>query len=246
MFSFRQRTVLASALFSGLTSMALFVQIYYLPFYFQSVRGMSAIASGVRTIPYLASSSVVAVMVGGAISVCGYYAPFAWIGSAVFCIGAGMLTTLKLDSSPAEWIGYQVIAGAGAGSCIQIPLVAVQAVLSKEDLPVGSSITIFFGTLGGAVSTSMAENIFATSLIDRIPKEVPDFDPHRLLEAGATQIKDIVPKDSLQNVLRAFNTSVTNVLSLAIIMSGFAFFASLLFEWTNLKRKQKPTTVESC
>ena len=156
-----------------------------------------------------------------------------------------MLSTLNLHSSPAEWIGYQVIAGAGAGACIQIPLVAVQAALSREDLPVGSSITIFFGTLGGALSTSMAENVFATSLIDQIPQEVPDFDPYRLLEAGATQLKDIVPKDSQGGVLKAFNTSVINVLSLAIIFSGFAFFASLLFEWTTLKRKRKGTVPES-
>ena len=49
-----------------------------------------------------------------------------------------MLFTLEVDSSDATWIGYQILAGAGAGACIQIPFIAVQVVLSEKDMPTGS------------------------------------------------------------------------------------------------------------
>jgi hypothetical protein len=83
-------------------------------------------------------------VVGGSITALGPYAPFMWIGSAIFTVGAGMLITLKVDSSAAQWIGYQILAAIGVGAGIQIPFIAVQVVLNKKDMPSGSSQSIFY------------------------------------------------------------------------------------------------------
>ncbi|KAF7942606.1 uncharacterized protein EAE97_006060 [Botrytis byssoidea] len=51
-----QRTVAASCLFTVLFNMAIDTHIYYLPTYFQAMRGTTAEQSGIRMLPYLGSN----------------------------------------------------------------------------------------------------------------------------------------------------------------------------------------------
>lgn len=215
--------------------MALYTHIYYLPFYFQAVKGTSAEGSGIRTIPYLVSLTLASVGVGAFVTLVGVYVPFTWVGSAVFCVGSGMLYTLKVSSSTGTWIGYQILGGVGAGMCVQIPFIAVQVVLSKKDMPIGNATAIFFNSLGGAISISIAQNIFSNSLIKQIPKDAPGIDPRIIIAAGATHIRQVVPPDLLPGVLLAYDKALTNAYILAIACSGLAFLSSLMLEWKSVK-----------
>ena len=135
-----QRTILVGSIFTVLFSMALYTHIYYLPFYFQAVKGTTAEGSGIRTIPYLVSITLSSIVIGGAITVFGSYASFMWAGAAIFTVGCGMLYTLKVGSGAGMWIGYQILAGIGAGGSVQIPFLSTQVVLTSRDLPVGSKL----------------------------------------------------------------------------------------------------------
>ena len=134
----RQRSVFCSSVFTCFLSMALYTHIYYLPFYFQAVLGTSAEGSGIRSIPYLVSITTSSLIVGALITKIGYYVPFLWIGSAIFTVGAGLLFTLRVSTSTGKWIGYQIMSGLGAGAGLQVPYLAVQAVLNSKDMPIGS------------------------------------------------------------------------------------------------------------
>lgn len=133
--------------------------IYYLPFYFQAVQGTSAEQSGIRCIPYLLSITFGSIVTGGLITVFGYYNPPMWVGTAIFAVGSGMIYTLQVDSGPGTWIGFQILAGVGVGAIVQIPFIAMQAVLSEKDMPIGNAVAVFFNTLGGAVSLSIDQNV---------------------------------------------------------------------------------------
>ena len=233
-----QRTVFACCFFSTFLAMALYTHIYYLPFYFQAVKGTTAEQSGIRTIPYLVSNTLASVIIGGSITYFGPYVPFTWIGSAIFTVGCGFLFSLTPSSSAGKWIGYQILAGAGAGSCVQIPFIAVQVVLSKKDMPTGNAVAIFFNTLGGALSISIAQNIFSNTLVKKIPIYAPTVDPAKVVAAGATHVRDVVTKAQLPGVLLAYNKAVTSSFALAIATSGVAFLLSFLFEWKSVKGKK--------
>ena len=129
----KQRTILACALFSSLLAMGHYAHIFYLPLYFQAVKGITAESSGIRIIPYFISTILASVVVGGSITSLGPYPPFIWIGSAIFVVGSGMIYTLKVQSGAGMWIGYQILAGFGNGACVQVPFIAVQVVLNKKD-----------------------------------------------------------------------------------------------------------------
>ena len=137
---FGQRTVLFACMYSAFMSMGLYVSsesallpnqlsreannflkthIFYLPFYFQAVKGTTAEGSGIRTIPYLGSIIISSIIVGGGITVIGWYKPFMIIGGAIFVVGCGLIYTLEIPSGAGKWIGYQLISGFGAGGGVQ-------------------------------------------------------------------------------------------------------------------------------
>ncbi|OAL24890.1 hypothetical protein AYO20_10594 [Fonsecaea nubica] len=234
----RQRTVFVCAFFSAFLAMGLYTHVYYLPFYFQAVKGTTAEQSGIRTIPYLVSITISSIVVGASITTLGPYVPFTWFGSAIFAVGSGMLYNLKVDSSTGTWIGYQILAGTGAGACVQIPFIAVQVVLNKKDMPVGNAVAIFFNSLGGAISISIAQNIFSNTLIQEIPKYTHGVDPQAIIMAGATHIRQVTPPAQLAGVLYAYNVAVTHSYILSIACASIAFLFSLGFEWKSVKGKK--------
>ena len=103
------------------------------------MKGTTAEGSGIRTIPYLVSTTLASIAVGGSVTVFGWYTPFMWVGAALFTIGAGLLYSLQVSSYAGKWIGYQLLTGIGAGASVQIPFIAVQVVLSAKDMPSGST-----------------------------------------------------------------------------------------------------------
>lgn len=177
-------------------------------------------------------------MVGGSITALGPYVPFTWLGSIIFVVGSGMIYTLKVNSSPGMWIGYQILAGIGAGACVQIPFIAVQVVLNKQDMPSGNAVAIFFNSLGGAISISVAQNIFSNTLVTQIPKYAKNVDPAVIIGAGATNIRAVTPPEALAGVLEAYNVAVTRTFILPIACGGIACLCSLLFEWKSVKGKK--------
>ncbi|KAH6860625.1 MFS transporter [Alternaria rosae] len=235
---FTQRTVLVSCLYSTLLSMALYTHIFYLPFYFQAIKGTTAEESGIRTIAYLVSITCSSIVIGGLITVVGWYAPFMWFGSAIFAIGAGMLYTLKVGSPPGQWIGYQILAGIGAGAGVQIPFVAVQVVTNEKDMPTANACVMFFNSLGGALSISIAQNIFVNTLGKEVPKYAPGFDARIVANAGATNLRSVVPEATLPGVLHGYNNAIVTAFILAIATSSVAFFISLGMEQKSVKGKK--------
>lgn len=57
-------------------------------------------------------------------------------------VGAGMVYTLKPDSSAGEYIGWQISAGIGSGLVIQLPVIVAQAISTRADLAVTVAISL--------------------------------------------------------------------------------------------------------
>lgn len=211
--------------------------IFYLPFYFQAVKGTTAEGSGIRTIPYLASIILSSIIAGAGITYIGWYKPFMIFGSAIFTVGAGMLYTLRVDSYAGKWIGYQLLGGFGAGAGVQIPFIAVQVVLNSKDMPTGNAIAIFFNSLGGAVSISIAQNIFSNGLTKYIPIYAPEIPPQVVIKAGATYLRGAVPAASLPRVLLAYMKALNDSYVLPIAVGGIATVCACFVEWKSVKGK---------
>jgi Na+/melibiose symporter-like transporter len=235
---FKQRTVLSCCLFSCFLSMGMYTHIFYLPFYFQAVKGTTAEGSGIRTIPYLGSVIFSSILAGAGITILGFYKPFMIAAGAIFTVGAGLIYTLQVASNVGRWVGYQLICGFGAGIGVQIPFIAVQVVLNAKDMPTGNAIAIFFNSLGGAISISIAQNVFSNGLVKYIPQYAPDVNPGVVYAAGATHLREVIPPASLAAVLKAYCLALDQSFVLAIAVGGIATGCACFVEWKSVKGKK--------
>ena len=112
--------------------------MYYLPYFFVAVKEFMPGQTGLFSCAYLLSGSLTTFVVGAVITAIGCYTPFIWIGSVVFLASCPLYLLFHQTSSTAMLIGAQILSGVGFGSATQIPFIAVQVVLPKEDIAAGS------------------------------------------------------------------------------------------------------------
>ena len=236
----KQRSVAAAFAFAVCFGGAFFLIVLYLPLYFQSVKGTTATGSGIRLLPMMLATVISSVVAGGLVTAAGYYTPFLIISEILLSVGAGLLTTYSVDISTGKWIGYQILTGSGAGAGFQIPMTAVQTVLSADDIPIGSAGVIFFQNLGGSLFISVAQSVFQNGLISGLEQFAPEVPPNAIIESGATDIPGALAKlnqpDQLANVILAYMNGLRNSYRVAASLAAVAVIAACFLEWKSVKK----------
>ncbi|KAF2832023.1 MFS general substrate transporter [Ophiobolus disseminans] len=235
---FLNRNVWGGAWYIAMLGAAFFVMVYFLPIWFQAIKGVSATKSGIMNLPAILGLVLVSMAAGGLITVIGYYTPFMLASSVFMAIGAGLLSTFEVDSNSPKWIGYQFMFGAGVGFGMQQPLIAVQTVLAAKDIPIGTAIMMFSQTLGGALFISVGQNVFTNQLLKNLRAVVPDLDSGLVLRTGATELKNAIPEQFLSGVLSAYNLAITQTFYVSVACASMSIIGAAFVEWKNMKGKQ--------
>ncbi|KAB8203107.1 major facilitator superfamily domain-containing protein [Aspergillus parasiticus] len=232
------RNVWGAALFSFCLNASFIIFTYYLPMWFQSIKGVTATKSGIMNLPMVLAVVIFSIISGGLVGALGYYTPFMQIAPVIAAIGAGLLSTLQMDSSNAAWIGYQILYGVGVGCGLQQPIVAVQGALGSADLPTGTVIVMFMQTIGGAIFMSVGQNVFQNQLMRNLATQAPSVDAAKVLQAGATMLRKTVSSDLLPAALGAYNSAITEAFYVAVAMAVLALPGALVMQWISVKGRQ--------
>jgi EmrB/QacA subfamily drug resistance transporter len=234
----KQRSVAAASWFAFCLGGSFFVMVYWVPIWFQAIQSVSALESGIRSIPMVLSVVLASVISGGGTTAIGYNNPFYILATILMSVGSGLLTTFQTDTSKAMWIGYQIIYGLGVGFGIQQAVITVQVVLPLKDVPVGTALAMFMQTFGGALLISVAQNVFDNTLLKGIRLQVPQVNADAILHVGATNLKQAFPRALLRAIQVAYNHALTQTWHIAVAMSCLTLIATLLVEWKSVKGKQ--------
>jgi hypothetical protein len=234
----KKRSMAAASWYTFCLGSFFLLLIYYLPIWFQAVKGASAVKSGIMNLPMILTLVLVSIASGIAVTVLGYYAPLMIASSVLSAIGVGLLFTFTPETNHSAWIGYQALAGIGIGLGMQQPLIAVQTILDISQVPIGTSVIIFLQTLGGALFVSIGQNVFTNKLVQGLAKYVPELDPDIVLSTGATSIQQTINKADLPGVTLAYNDALTQAYLVAAIMAALTVIGSLAIEWKSVKGKK--------
>ncbi|EAU36749.1 predicted protein [Aspergillus terreus NIH2624] len=216
-----------SSLFMTLFAGAYFTIIYYLPIWFQAIKNASAVNSGIMCLPLMLSMVIFSFVAGGGVTATGNPVPFFYIATVLAAAGAGLMTTFEVHTGHPKWIGYQVLLGSGVGMGIQLPIIAVQAVLPAADIPVGTAILTFCQTFGGAIFVSVAQAVFANRLQTGLLRAVPGVSPGLVQEVGATNLDTVIDAQHMGAVKVVYNDALVSAWYLAVALFSVAVLGAV-------------------
>jgi MFS family permease len=245
---FRERPALAIVWFSFGLGSSISLITYYLPIWFQVVKGVSALKSGVMNLPLMLTVSVTSTLstylffspsyldidmnLGTiAVSRIGYHAPLMLGSSILTAAGIGMLYTLTPKSSFAEWVGYQAIAGIGIGLGVSIPITATKMVLDNNLASMTISGCLFMQAIGGTVFVSVGQSIFINKFVASL--EVHSADLLAVLSSGLTDFRNAT--GSPDDVKLIYNSSLTCAFVAGAAVAAASVIGSLVYGWESLR-----------
>lgn len=140
----RHRTVWSAALTQCFLLTAVYCASFFLPIYFQAVRGASPMMSGVYVLASILSQLLMAVMAGvlgkryppptyvlsprpgqvlltrAIVERTGYAIPYAMAAGTIGAVSNGLYSTFSPTTPTAQWVGYQILNGIGRGFGMQM------------------------------------------------------------------------------------------------------------------------------
>jgi hypothetical protein len=224
---FKQRSMSAGFLFMLFIGASMALITYFLPIYFQAIRGVNALHPGFDILPFLLSVTVASIFAGITTSKLGYYVPQMLLCPTLMAVGAGLITTFTTGTSRGKWIGYQILFGVGFGIGNQQANIAAQTVLKKQDIAIGSALMMFAAQISGAVFVPVGNAVFENHLVKGL-EGTEGLNAELVLGTGATEIRNVVAEGVLGGVLGAYDGALGKVFLVADVVAAGGLVPALV------------------
>jgi MFS family permease len=230
----KNRTVMSAALFVLCIDAPYYVIAYYLPIYFQAVLGVSALESGIRTIPQICAALLFSLLAGLFVRKTRLFAPVVIASTVITSIACGLLSLMTPSSKAAEWICFQLLVGIGIGLGMQQAAVIVQQTMKQEDIPLGIAAVTFFQASGPAIMVSVAQNVFNRRLLAKLSDQVPGLSWSKIINTGATKLVNLVTPEQRPVVIDSINYALTWVWYSCTILATLSVLGIAGMDWRKL------------
>jgi EmrB/QacA subfamily drug resistance transporter len=167
LFRDRDYAVSMAAVFAF--GIAMFAAIIFMPRFYQTVRGISATASGYYIWPLLVGLMGGSIGTGLLISRLGRYKWLMTGGAVVMLIGGFLMTHLTAGVSDWELWAWMLVLGFGIGPAMAGFTVVVQNSVPMNRLGVATSTLTFLRQIGASIGLAAAGTIFSSSFANRLP-----------------------------------------------------------------------------
>lgn len=208
------RTTMIGAFVSGV---AVYALSSYAPVFMQIVRGASATASGLWSIPNMVMVTFASITSGRLIARFGSYRPYPIIGCSCMLLGAVLLSTMDVHTTVAGVSIRAAVIGLGIGQLGPSMNLIVQNAVDYRDLGVATAGLTFVRSLGGVLGSAVLGAVYRNRLDVLIPRYV-----------GAEQV-GIIGLDRLEGRPAEIRALAEPVRSQTI--RGFADAMTTTFSW---------------
>ncbi|KAI9155117.1 Ankyrin repeat domain-containing protein 50 [Paramyrothecium foliicola] len=149
---------------SFLTGLAYFGNFFYLPLYFQSVLGYSALIAGALILAIIIPTSFTSIISGQYMARIGSYMHCIFGGFALWTLGNGLTLLFNRDTGLGTMIAILIIEGCGIGFTLQPTLVGMYANGRSEDRAVTTGLRNYIRTIGGAFGLVVSGVVLSNTL----------------------------------------------------------------------------------
>ncbi|KAH6644887.1 major facilitator superfamily domain-containing protein [Boeremia exigua] len=241
---FTNRTSITGFALVFLSSVVLYTISFFLPIYFQGVKLVSPLMSGVYYLPFALAIIPFAGFSGWALSKWGQYIPLHYAGTALVATGAGLLATLDGESSHAAWIGLQIIPSAGIAMIYTAALPSTLAPLKEEDVATATATYSFIRSFGFVWGVTMGGIVFNGQINARVHL-VQDEGLQASLRngaayafaAGGERLSEIASSETLEQVISVYAGALRAVWFVVMGVGLLAFVLVPLQRAIELKKE---------
>jgi Major Facilitator Superfamily len=231
---FKTRNAIAGYLNTILHNMIVLSLVYFLPLYYQGVKGYNTTITGVAVFPETFTVAPVAVITGILIGKFSVFRWAAWSGWAVTVFGMGILFLLDVNTSTVEWILLNLIPGLGTGALYPALQFSIQSACADEDLAAAVSMYSFFRSLGQTLGVAIGGVVLQNQLVIKIGK-YPKLAAHAV-EYGrdasglARILSAMPPSQDKMDLVQAYADSLKMIWVVMCGLAGLGLLVSLLIK----------------
>ncbi|GES73094.1 major facilitator superfamily domain-containing protein [Rhizophagus clarus] len=168
---YKNRMVTACFAVNFFHAMSFFGMVYFVPLFFQIVKGATATKAGLELLPLILAVVFTIIFTGQLVSRTTIitYKMYCILGGILMVIGSGLTSTFSETSTRGELVGYLLITGVGMGCIMQITILASQHVVAREDIASVTSLLTFFRTIGAVFGVAILGTVFNNELSNHLP-----------------------------------------------------------------------------
>lgn len=227
---FNNRTAAVNYIGTLIHGMILWCVLYYLPLYYEAVKGYSLIIVGVACFPETFTITPASVFVGVAVSITGRFRWAIWSGWSLTVLGMGLLYLLGPKTSIPAWVFLNLLAGLGIGLLFSSMNLAAQAATTEKHVGFAAAMYIFMRSLGQSIGIAVGGVIFQSQFAIDLRR---DADLARNATAlaqdasGLVQVIKAMPEGTAERnmIVDAYADALKVVWA---VMAGLAFIALVL------------------
>lgn len=244
---FKSRTNIATLFVVFIHGVVFISGSYYLPLYFQAVRGATPILSGVYLLPTALALSAGSIGTGIFVKKTGAYLPPIYFGLFMMTLGYGLFVDFDAHSNWGKLAMYQIIAGLGIGPLFQAPIIALQAHINPRDIGTATATLGFIRQLATSTSVVIGQVVFQNSMSAKTNQLATSLGPEQAAqlsggEAGAnTQVIDALPGPQRDVVRVAFANSLQPMWIMYVAFSFVGLLAGFLIKKKVLSSQHEET-----
>ncbi|TFK46443.1 iron permease [Heliocybe sulcata] len=210
--------------------------IYYMPVYFQAVKVASPIRSGVDVFGLCFTVAPFGILCGATVQISKKYRLANWTGWVLLTIGCGLLTLMDENSTVGQFVGYQIVAGAGAGIVWTGTLFPILAPLPYSNNAGALAFYMFSRCLSTVFGIMVGGAILQNELRRRLPVAfTAEFPAGAQIAYAAIPLIRELEQPLRNEVIHAFAESTRLIWITFTGISGLGLVCSLLMKEVSMQ-----------
>ena len=237
---FKNRTAAASYFETTLHGMILWCLLYYMPLYYEAVKGETPIMAGISLFPATFTVAPAAMVTGIVITKTGRYRWGIWSGWILTTFGSGILYLLDVNTTTVQWVFLNLVSGLGMGIVFPSVAFALQAATTNKDLAFAVALFSFFRAFGQAIGVAVGGVVFQNQLKKKLlnyPLLAPMANAYSSDASGLVQIiKEMQHGPARTQLIQSYADSLKSIWVVMTALAGVALLSSFLIKGFELDR----------
>ena len=222
---------------------------YYLPLYFQSVKQVSPLRSGILILPMMMTEAATDIVSGILIHRTGRYREIIWTGATLMTLGLGLYVSFGSETPVATIIGIEIVGGIGIALLFQAPVIAIQSTVSQAECTAATATSGFIRNVATSLSLVLGGVVFQNSMAAQQPALAAAGLSEPVLQALSgyqaaahveivQELPDVAQRHVVQEV---FAVSIRNMFIMYTCVAGVAILAGAFIKHRHLSTEHTET-----